>query len=502
MTPHLGRVSYETLRYDDVRQKSAHNAFQQLEGIYDQAFYWRIRSFELDLHRTKLGYGRLEGDWFVYHGAHNPNTTVHRLSDFLGVCRGIGHAIPRHEVITVFLDIRDAFHITPSAAQSGHALDRLLVERLGEARIFRPTHLAGDVGGAATLQEAVASKGWPTLAALRGKVLFVLTGDARLLATYRGRRSPHDCVAFLSSKVGESSDVPGSDGDVVFFNMSHEKVRHASRVHAAGLVSRAYYVNDEARWKAAVEHHCHHIATDDINAREDRWSQTARPETGFPFQKLQGGTPRVIEPGDVCGVWARSGDIWGEVDSFYYQFADCAGEPDNRYELYVSGANSFGDDWLKGGLVARASLAGDAPYFGVFRIAEHHRLRVQYRVAPGGATVAKERTLGEGLVDEDTLVFVRLHVSQAGHRARAWGSVDGRSWRKIASFDFDQPLRYQGIGVSSHRESGGAKFLFGVPGDLERPPFTRGQLIGPRGEGYGGGADWSGTKRWNVDGFG
>jgi hypothetical protein len=265
--------------------------------------------------------------------------------------------------------------------------------------------------------------------------------------------------------VERAADVPGSDADVVFFNMNDKRVRLAATVHAAGFVSRAFYVNDEKRWGTAVEHDCHHIATDDINAREDRWAHTACVRTGYPLQKLNGDPAYAAEPGQVCGVWARSGDIWGDQDSFFYQFADCALDPDNRYELYIAGANSFGDDWLKGGLIARASLAGDAPYFGVFRIAEHHGLRVQYRVGPGGSTQAVERPLGSGVLDEDTLMFVRLYLSRGGHHARAWGSADGVEWMEIASFDFEQSLRYQGIGVSSHDEAGGAKFLFGVPND-------------------------------------
>jgi hypothetical protein len=81
--------------------------------------------------------------------------------------------------------------------------------------------------------------------------------------------------------------------------------------------------------------------------------------------------------------------------------------------------------------------------------------------------------------------------------------VDGlqSSWIEIASFDFEEALRYQGVGVSSHRESSGAKFLFGVPDERPRPPFVRGQLIGPRKDGYGGGGVWVGAGRWKVDDF-
>lgn len=495
-------MSYETLRYNEVRQKSSHNAFQQQEGIYDQVVYWRVRSLELDLHKGKPGHGGLKNDWYVYHGPHNPNTTVHRLSDFMRLCHGIQRSIPQHEVITVFLDMRDEFHKTPSAAQSGDALDRLLLDELGEESILRPSDLLAAAPGATTLQKAVAIHGWPRLATLRGKFLFVLTGSAATLRTYLGTRSAHDRIAFLSGKAEKKADIPGADGDIVFFNMSDKHVKLSRTVHANGLVGRAYYINDEPRWKLAVEHHCHHIATDDINAREDRWSQTQRPVTGFPFQALEGNTPHETEPGAICGVWVRSGDIWGEVDSFWYQHADCGPAPDNRYEFYVSGANSFGDDWLKGGVIARASLAGNAPYFGVFRIAEHHRLRVQYRLVSGGTTVAKERSLGSGVLAEDTLMYVRLHITSDGHKARAWGSVDGIAWNEIASMQFSEPLRWQGLAVSSHGKASGAKFLFGVPNDKDRPPFTRGQLIGPKGDKYRGGGDWFGSERWKVTGFG
>lgn len=491
-------MSYDHLRYNEVRQKSAHNAFQQQEGIYDQVVYWRIRSLELDLHKGKFGHGALKGDWYIYHGAHNPITSVHRLSDFLKLCRGIRRAVPRHEVITVFLDVRDDFHTTSSASHSGDALDRLLVKQLGTRRLYRPKDILERAPGSRTLQAAIEDKGWPALAQLRGKIIFVLTGPADLLETYLGSKSPLERVAFLSSPVGRPSDIPGVDPDMVFFNMNAKRVKLANKVHSVGFVSRAYYVNDEERWKKAVGSKCHHLATDDINAREDRWSRTARPSTGFPFQALSGRPPSEPESGQICGVGARSGDIWGDEDSFYYQYADCRARPDNHYELYISGANSYGDDWLKGGLIARTSLAGDAAYFGVFRIAEHHGLRVQYRVGPGESTVAKEKPIGSGVVSEDTLMFVRLRVTQRGHRARAWGSVDGVVWTEITTFDFDEPLSYQGIGVSSHRERSGAKFLFGVPRDGPRPPFTRGRLIGPRGPGYGGWADWVGATRWRV----
>ncbi len=194
--------------------------------------------------------------------------------------------------------------------------------------------------------------------------------------------------------------------------------------------------------------------------------------------------------------------MWGTRDSLLYHFRDCADQIDNQYELYICGPNSSVEDWAKGGVMARSSLGRGSAYLGVFRIAEHHGLRIQYRVADKGSTVAVERRLGpEGLFDADTLVFVRLRVSRDGHRAKAWGSVDGSEWSELGAYEFDEPLRYQGIGVSSHGARRGAKFLFGVPSGRPRPPFNRTRLIGRRDSKDAGWADWDGRSRWQVSRF-
>jgi len=494
-------MSYADLRYNEVRQTSSHNAFQRSEGIYDQVVYWRIRSLEIDLHHGKPFRDALKKDWYVYHVAGiDPDTTVDRFSGFLQICRGIQHAIPRHEVITVFLDIKDPFHRRASASKSASVLDALLINTLGEEHIYRPQDLLARESGAGSLQKAVVTQGWPRLEELRGKFLFVLTGGENNLATYATAATANERVAFLSTVISSPREVPG-EGHIVFYNMTRNNVRFAKNVHKKGLVSRAYYVDDRERWQSAVDHDCHHIATDHVNTRVNPWSRTRR-STGFPFQALRRHTPSTTEAGDVCGVWARSGDIWGKRDSFLYRFRDCSDHIDNQYTFYISGPNSEVDDWVKGGLMARSSLARSSPYFGVFRVGEHHGLRIQYRVATKGPTMAEEKEITpERLFNADTLVFVRLKVSQAGHRARAWGSVDGLDWVDLGFYEFAEPLKYQGIGVSSHRVARGAKFLFGVPHDLPRPQFDHTRFIGKRDADDRGWVDWDGKRRWRVSRF-
>ena len=489
------------LRYNEVRQTSSHNAFQRPEGIYDQVVYWRVRSLEIDLHRGKPGRDALKKDWYVYHVAVvDPDTSVDRFSGFLRICRGIQRAIPQHEVITAFLDIKDPFHKTATASQSAAVFDGLLIDVLGEDHIYRPRDLLARDPEAGSLQGAVAAQRWPTLDALKGKFLFVLTGGGNDLATYARPGTANGRVAFLSTSVSHHRDVP-AEPHIVFYNMNSHKVRFAKKVHEAGLVSRAYYVDTPERWQSAVDYDCHHIATDHVNTRVNPWSRTRR-STGFPFHALRGYTPSMTEAGEVCGVWARSKDIWGKRDSFLYHYRDCSDYIDNQYSFYISGPNSEVDDWVKGGVMARSSLAANSPYFGVFRMGEHHGIRIQYRVSPKGPTMAEEKRLGpEGLFYVDTLVFVRLSLSQNGHRARAWGSVDGHEWTELGLYEFPEPLKYQGIGVSSHGVAGGVKFLFGVPGGGPRPEFNRERFIGKVEASDRGWVDWDGTRRWRVTGF-
>ena len=346
--------------YNKIRQKSAHNAFQRREGLYDQVVYWRIRSLEIDIHKGKMGRDGVRGDWYVYHHSLDPDTTVDRLSGFLRICYGIGRAIPRHEVITVFLDAKDAFHTTPSAGHSAAALDRLLVEHLGEDRVFTPGDLLARSSGSASLQEAVGQSGWPTLKELRGKILFVLTGDAEKLETYADGNSAAKRMAFLSARVSKPEEAPSDEHHIVFYNLNAKHIKVAKTIYEKGFVSRAYYVNSKPQWNSALSHLCHHIATDKVNERVDLWSRT-RQQTGYPFQLLSGGTPSTAEYGKICGLAARSGDLWGVEDSFYFHFRSYDKTPENTYEFLVSGPNSHVDDWTKGGLVARASLDADSP---------------------------------------------------------------------------------------------------------------------------------------------
>lgn len=503
-------MTYDHLRYDEVRQKSVHNAFQRIEGIYDQIVYWRIRSLEADIHTSHLFDAPETGgdfdEWFVYHHTFDMWSSVHTLDDFLRVCAGAHRALPEHEVITLFLDIKDGFPAGLFDPHSRVRFDALLDHHLG-GHLYRPADLIARDPTAGSLRELVQGVGWPTLRELRGKFVVVLTGSEHQLSNYvAAGEAATDRLAFLSGYVESTADIGGRD-DVVVYNMSRAYVGLAADVGRHGFVSRAYYIDDRDAWNDAERARCHHVATDMVNARTDPWTSTTGP-TGFPFQALDGPTPRVVEPGTVGGIWARSGDIWDRADSFYFQHReyDTIGG-DQSYVFAVCGPNSHTEDWTKGGIMARETTDPGSRYLGVFRPGAGHGLRVQFRAEPDGPTTVLERHLGErwrfgSRFAQDSLVHLRLDVSSGGHHCVGFGSIDGVEWTRLGELDFPRPLRLHGLAVSSHGQRRGAKFLFVVPGGTAPPAFDRELAIGPPGDRPTGWVDWNGRRRWRIDRFG
>ena len=501
-------MAYDDLRYDDVRQKSVHNTFQRIEGIADQVVYWRVRSLEADLHTSHpLDDASTGGDldeWFVFHHTFDMDSSAHTLDDFLRVCASAHRSLPEHEVITLFLDIKDGFPSRVTSAHSRARFDAVLEHHLGEL-LFRPRDLMARDPGAASLHDVVQRVGWPTLRELRGRFVVVLTGSAHQLSNYVGaRESATDRAAFLSGYAASVDDI-GRRDDVVVYNMSRDHVGLAAEVGRRGFVSRAYYIDDRVAWEEAEAARCHHIATDMVNARTDPWSSTTQG-SGFPFRALDGATPRRAEQGTVGAIWARSGDIWEREDSCYFQHRACAaGDVDGSYVFAVHGPGSHTEPWTKGGLMARESTDPGARYFGVFRPGTEHGLRVQFRADPGRSTTALVRHIGPtwrfgSRFAQDSLVHVRLDVAQGGRRFEGFGSIDGVDWVELGAFVFEQPLTLHGLAVSSHGQRRGAKYMF-VPADGRPPAFDRTTAIAPPGDPAEGWADWQGSRRWRIDRF-
>lgn len=449
-------VPYPSLRYNQVQQKSSHNSYRRDEGLADQLVYWRLRDVELDIHNVLNPAAPLAGDWFVYHSRADTNSSVYRLSDALALLQGFHFAIPAHEVVTVALDLKDDFDKTHTPDD----LDALIRKYLGGA-VFTPAQL---LSKNRDLQAAVQRDGWPLLADLRGKFIFICTtGDLDAPTNHLNQyvdngQTANTRVCFVAPDISRASQITLKNY-AVFFNMqSAYAPQLGPAVLEQGFVSRSYTSDISLQWSAASEAKNHIIATDKVNADHDPWARTDNAN-GFPFRGLEVDVdPSTTEPGVVVGMVVKSGDIWGSADSCGFIHEDCAGALDNTYVYAISVPGSHVNEWAKVGLLARTSREPGAENFCVIRPAGANPVRSQCRSVEAGRTTAT--ALSSSLsIDASGWMLLRLAISGGGLKAEGAASLDGVHWTSLGSATFSAPLRYQGIACSSHDAKQAVRFL-------------------------------------------
>jgi hypothetical protein len=283
------------IRYDKVRQKSSHNAFERKESLRAQLETHSIRSLEIDIHHTKSLFQAPLGDWFVYHS----------MFEFFGVLFSLAsqctlfsnclteisqfHAThDRHEVITVWIDVFD--RVDPN--QFAAAILKIFPSR----DLWTPQDLLDSCVGATTLRDAIKTCGWPTLEQLRGKLIFVLTGNkvndsVNFLHEYaQSRGDTRTPIAFVAPEIEHSEEIDSAPY-AIFFNMSANHSSQALKLFQQGLVSRVFDVNTPGDWTSACQSHAHHLATDHIDATKHPWTSTSSLGEPFVAQSITCGLP-------------------------------------------------------------------------------------------------------------------------------------------------------------------------------------------------------------------
>ncbi|MCG8423805.1 MAG: Ca2+-dependent phosphoinositide-specific phospholipase C [Proteobacteria bacterium] len=430
-------VTTGDLRYNEVQQKSSHNSFQRHEGLLDQLVYHRIRSVELDIYRGKFGRPGLSDDWYVYHIPFiDTGTSCDRLSNCLQELKVFDQQQPYHEIVTVWLDIKDGW----GDSQTPAAFDALVSQYIDKDDILKPSDLFAACPGATSLkQTVVGSCRWPTLDSLRGKWMFVLTNGA-----YSNNRP--DRVGFSTGTASNTNDVDNSNR--IFLNQGDANNPLSRYIHAQRLVSRRYVVDTQNDFNSALSGLVHHVATNKVNFHRDSWSKTHN-SAGWPFKCITScGTSAEEEV--VIGIQVNSEDIWDRGDHFHF-LHQTMGTLNGRWSAAVNSASSHIDQWAKGCVMARASTASDSPYFAVCRPADNKKLRVQYRDNYGSNSSANDTDIAhaDGL-DQPNLTYVKMDVYNGGKCAAGFGSQDGERWTRIATRCFNHTLVLQGIAASSH----------------------------------------------------
>lgn len=185
------------LRMNQIQVIATHNSYHQMPGeplfslvkaAYPDAATWAyhhrplpeqldsgVRSFEIDLYYNPDGIRVFHVPQF------DMNSSCETFVDCATAVRDWSLKHPKHVPIIVLLELKEEdipqanVRVTPFDAPALAQLEQEVLSVFEPAHLLRPDDVRGD---APTLREAITTKGWPKLEAVRGRIMFVLhTGN-------------------------------------------------------------------------------------------------------------------------------------------------------------------------------------------------------------------------------------------------------------------------------------------------------------------------------------
>eukprot|EP00667_Euglena_gracilis_P002359 EG_transcript_2359 len=447
---------HDTLRYNEVFQRSSKNSNARTEGLMDQLVYHRLRSLELDCSaaRGALMWAQRAPprDWWMAHGLVGnvyENHQFDKLSDVLAQLRTFHDAFPKHEVVTLFLNFTDHFGSVPERGHAPEDVDALLRKQLGPDVLFTPQHLKGK---APSLQ-AAARQGWPSLGALAGKFIAVVVHGATAYADAQDLAERMTC--FVAKANVAHTDLIRRHNWVVFFDQGSAADLMPREIEKAGFVSRVW-VESQHSYQQAVRKRAHHLATKSLNVHHNAWSKTHTPR-GFPFLPFVNGhrgfdSAAAEEPLPAVSLRVSTGDLWGVQDSAVFaSFEDHS--PDGQwveYQWLAACANSHMHKWARAGVALRSSRDDDgAAYFALVRPAQYRRpAQVQLRAHADGVTTASAARSVSAV-----LLKLRCRYTGGSTECEGYYSDDGKKWRLIRSTAIPVRLKFHGLVAASQSEA-------------------------------------------------
>ncbi len=270
--------------YNRSQQKGSHNTEQRDETLpqaltFDRAQPYQagVRNLEFDLVLSNVFLGP-DDDWpsTLQHGG-TYDWKLATLEDALRIVHNWHLANPGHEVVTISLDLKGA---AGDDATYTRKIEQVFTRTLGAANIYTPGQLQGN---AATLLAGARAQGWPMIEALRNRFILVFTGSDGDAAVARRRaylsRDPKQRLAFVDiDQRRAGSDLDKSpyytDGNRVFINIDFGSAGWCELALAApgrGFATRAYTLNNQSDWNAALRATVDILATDKV--RNSSWAK-------------------------------------------------------------------------------------------------------------------------------------------------------------------------------------------------------------------------------------
>ena len=139
-----------------------------------------VRQFELDVRLDKD-----EGHFTVFHEIFDKGTTCPTLVECLTTMKGWSDKNPAHQPLFVQIELKDTVY-PDEADVYFSSLEADVLSVFPRERVLTPDDVKGS---AASVREAIAKGGWPTLGEARGKLIFFIdnSSDARTYYTHGGK---------------------------------------------------------------------------------------------------------------------------------------------------------------------------------------------------------------------------------------------------------------------------------------------------------------------------
>ncbi len=285
----FGQNYLEDLSYNQVQMKAAHNSYQRKENIPNQLAWdtknpWQggCRALEYDIVQSKNSW-----NFSVQHESSYSSQPDKQLSHWLEKLKRWSQEYPQHDVITLFIDLKNAHLQHDDFCQE---MDQILKTHLGSERLFKPAELMRD---APDLVQGAQKYGWPCLRQLRGKIIVCFTGSGedstgRRKAFYAGYQ-PKERLAFVDIDCSIGYNLPSlSSGNRVFVNLHisilFDEWKQIGRIFSQeqGFLTRGWLVNDKLLWNSALnDGSLNFIATDKI--RRHSWARVGVQ----PFRQIE-----------------------------------------------------------------------------------------------------------------------------------------------------------------------------------------------------------------------
>lgn len=257
------------LRLDQLQMKGTHNSYHIAPGtdLIPELEYTHapldvqlssqgVRQIELDVR-----YDKFQDRFDVFHENFDTGTTCPTLAECLSLVKAWSDDNPAHHPIFVQIELKDG--TTESGAEEYFGnLESEVLSVFPRDRVLAPDDVRG---GAASVREAITSKGWPTLGEVRGKVVFFIDDTTAVQGYYtHGKKDLDGRLMFID---GEPSD------PFAGILVSNDPIGEAALVEesvSAGLLVRTRadsgteeaLAGDTTRRDAAFASGAHFVSTD------------------------------------------------------------------------------------------------------------------------------------------------------------------------------------------------------------------------------------------------